>query len=88
MMESKSDDNSEVKTKFARETIDQISRLHFNNEKTKYTPDALTMTTEMMKIYVLEAAHRAAFQAKTEGKREVEVEHLEKILPQLLLDFN
>ena len=41
--------------------------MHFSNEKTKFTPDALIMTTEMMRIYVLEAATRAATQAKSEG---------------------
>ena len=45
------------------------------------------MTTEMMRIYVLEAAHRAAAQAKSEGSQVVELEQFEKVLPQLLLDF-
>lgn len=78
----------ETKTKFVKETIDQISKLHFSNEKTKFTPDALIMTTEMTRIYVLEAATRAATQAKSEGNKTVELEHVEKILPQFLLDFS
>ena len=59
----------------------------FTNEKTKYSNDALTMTTEMMRIFVMEAAHRAAGQAKSVGSPVVELEQLEKVLPQLLLDF-
>ena len=65
---------SDTKTKFVKETIDQISKMHFSNEKTKYTADALIMTTEMMRIYVLEAATRAATQAKSEGNKTVELE--------------
>ena len=79
---------SDTKTKFVKETIDQISKMHFSNEKTKYTADALIMTTEMMRIYVLEAATRAATQAKSERNKTVEFEHVEKILPQFLLDFS
>ena len=48
------DPTSETKAKFAKETVDQISKLEFTSEKTKYSNDALTMTTEMMRIYVLE----------------------------------
>ena len=59
----------------------------FTNEKTKYGNDARTMSTEMMRIYVLEAAHRAAAQAKSEGSQVVELEQMEKVLPQLLIDF-
>jgi len=81
------DPTSETKAKFAKETVDQISKLEFTSEKTKYSNDALTMTTEMLRIYVLEAAHRAAAQAKAEGSEAVELEHLEKVLPQFLLDF-
>ena len=81
------DPTCETKAKFAKETVDQISKLEFTSEKTKYSNDALTMTTEMMRIYVMEAAHRAAAQAKSEGSPGVELEQLEKVLPQLLLDF-
>ena len=53
----------------------------------KFSNEGLSLTTEMLRIYTLEAAHRAAAQAKAEGGSEVEVEHIQKILPQLLLDF-
>ena len=43
--------------------------------------------TEYMRIFVLEAITRAAEQAKKEDCHEVTLEHLEKILPQFLLDF-
>ena len=80
-------ENSDIKAKFSKDTIDQLSKMEFKSEKTKYSNDALAMTTELMKIYVIEAANRAATQAKKEGNEVVELEHLEKILPQFLLDF-
>ena len=40
-----------------------------------------------MRVFVLEALTRAAEQAKREDCPEVGLEHLEKILPQFLLDF-
>jgi len=81
------ENNSETKAKIAKETVDQISKMEFKSEKTKYSNDALNMTTEMLRIYVLEAASRATAQAKSEGCDTVELEHLEKVLPQFLLDF-
>lgn len=40
-----------------------------------------------MRVYVLEALTRAAEEAKRVDSPEVNLEHLEKILPQFLLDF-
>jgi len=73
--------------RFARETVDQLSKLSFSQDKTKYNSEALSITSEMIRVYVLEAAHRAAARAKSDGSGSVEAEHLEKILPQFLLDF-
>jgi len=81
------DSTCDTKAKFSKETVDQISKMEFTSEKTKYSNEGLAMTTEMLRIYVLEAAHRAASQAKSEGSQVVELEHLEKVLPQFLLDF-
>ena len=53
------DPTCETKARFAKETVDKISKLVFTNEKSN---DGLTMTTEMMRIFVMEAAHRAAAQ--------------------------
>ena len=76
-----------IKTKFQKETVRQISKMTFQADKTKYNPDSLLLTTEMLRVYVLEAAHRAAHQAKSEGADTVQLEHLEKVLPQFLMDF-
>ncbi len=38
-----------------------------------------------MRLFVLEAAHRAAEMASEEGDAQVDAHHLEKILPQLVI---
>ena len=45
------------------------------------------MCSELMKIFVAEAVARAAKQVSLEDASVCEIEHIEKILPQLLLDF-
>uniref|UniRef100_A0A8C2RVL6 Centromere protein X n=1 Tax=Capra hircus TaxID=9925 RepID=A0A8C2RVL6_CAPHI len=49
--------------------------------------DALQLMAELLKIFVVEAAIRSVRQAQAEGLARVDVEQLEKVLPQLLLDF-
>ena len=39
------DPTCETKAQFAKQTVDQISRLVFTSEKTKYSNEGLTMTT-------------------------------------------
>ena len=41
----------------------------------------------LIEIFVEEALQRADRQAKLESSGNIDIEHLEKILPQLLLDF-
>ncbi|XP_023794771.1 centromere protein X [Cyanistes caeruleus] len=49
--------------------------------------DAQLLLAELLKVFVREAAARAARQAQAEDLKKVDTEHLEKVLPQLLLDF-
>lgn len=49
--------------------------------------DALQLMAEFLRIFVLEAAVRGVWQAQAEDLDVVEVDQLEKVLPQLLLDF-
>ncbi|XP_026523124.1 centromere protein X [Notechis scutatus] len=72
---------------FKKETVNKLLQLHFKDDKTRASGDAVLLMAEMLKIFVREAAARAARQAQTEDVTRVEVEHMEKILPQLLLDF-
>uniref|UniRef100_A0A803TSZ9 Centromere protein X n=1 Tax=Anolis carolinensis TaxID=28377 RepID=A0A803TSZ9_ANOCA len=52
-----------------------------------YVYDALSCALNSLEPCVTEAAARGARQAETEDLTKVEVEHVEKVLPQLLLDF-
>jgi len=74
-------------TRFSTQTIEQLSKLQFRNEKTKFSSESLALTTEMTRVYTLEILHRANKQARSEGCETIAAEHIEKILPQLLLDF-
>lgn len=52
--------------------------------------DALQLSAELMRIFTVEAVHRAVDEANKDpggGTQTLQVEHLEKILPQLMLDF-
>ncbi|XP_054249966.1 centromere protein X [Indicator indicator] len=72
---------------FKKETVDRLLRLHFRDSRTRVSGDAQLLMAEMLKVFVREAAARAARQAQAEDVEKVDIEHLEKVLPQLLLDF-
>lgn len=70
-----------------QELVSKLLHLHFTDKKTKVSGDALQLMAELLKIFVVEAAIRSVRQAQAEGLARVDVEQLEKVLPQLLLDF-
>ncbi|XP_061471934.1 centromere protein X [Rhineura floridana] len=72
---------------FKKETVNKLLQLHFKDDKTRVSGDALLLMTEMLNVFAREAAARGARQAQTEDLTRVDVEHVEKVLPQLLLDF-
>lgn len=78
---------SEEKPKFKKETVNKLLQLNFKDDKVRVSNDALLLVSEMLKVFVREAAARAARQAEAEEVPIVDIEHLEKVLPQLLLDF-
>ncbi|XP_057466366.1 protein MHF2 homolog isoform X2 [Actinidia eriantha] len=49
--------------------------------------NALKMSCELLRVFITEAIERAATIAEAEGVSKIEPTHLERILPQLLLDF-
>ena len=55
--------------------------------ETKLAPSALTLSSVLCRAFVEEAKHRAEAVAAEEGATRVTEEHLEKVLPGLLLDF-
>uniref|UniRef100_A0A8C2M963 Centromere protein X n=1 Tax=Cricetulus griseus TaxID=10029 RepID=A0A8C2M963_CRIGR len=88
---------------FRKELVSKLLHLHFRDCKTKglgrkgdcpitrpFPPvsgDALQLMAELLRIFVLEAAARGVCQAQAEDLDVVDVDQLEKVLPQLLLDF-
>ncbi|KAB1217276.1 Centromere protein X [Morella rubra] len=49
--------------------------------------NALKLSCELLRVFITEAVQRAATIAEAEGVSKIEATHLERILPQLLLDF-
>ncbi|XP_063149350.1 centromere protein X isoform X1 [Candoia aspera] len=68
---------------FKKETVNKLLQLHFKDDKTRASGDAVLLVAEMLKVFVREAAVRGVRQAQIEEVTRVEVEHVEKILPQL-----
>ena len=80
---------SRLDFKVRERTIEEIAKLGFDREgKAKMGADSVKLVKEAISVFVAEGLTRAAEQAKLEGKSEVKEEHLEKVLPQFLLDFS
>ncbi|KAF8408340.1 hypothetical protein HHK36_007489 [Tetracentron sinense] len=57
------------------------------NRPTPANANALKLSCELLQVFITEAVQRAATIAEAEGTSKIEATHLERILPQLLLDF-
>ncbi|XP_035890176.1 centromere protein X isoform X1 [Phyllostomus discolor] len=68
---------------FRKELVSKLLHLHFKDEKTRVSGDALLLTAELLKVFVVEAAIRSIRQAQAEDLPCVDVDQLEKVLPQL-----
>eukprot|EP00794_Sanderia_malayensis_P009882 gene9881-10892_t len=78
----------EPKTVFKKELINKLLQMHIKEDaKMKISDEGLKMMAEFLRLFVEEGISRSEIQANSEGVTKVDVEHLEKILPQLLLDF-
>ena len=62
---------------------------HFlpDDKSTRLSSDMVKLFTEVIFIFVHQAFTRTIQQASSEGTIQVDIQHLEKILMQLLLDF-
>ena len=54
---------------------------------TKVGPAAQQLSSVLVRAFISEAWHRAEAEAKSSHADSIEAEHLEKVMPQLLLDF-
>ena len=82
-------DGNTDQVSFTKEFAAKYFQKHFSDSTTKLLSKELSaqMCAELMRVFVTEAVLRAAQQAANEDAVVCEVEHVEKILPQLLLDF-
>ncbi|XP_069689073.1 centromere protein X-like [Periplaneta americana] len=81
-------DKDNLKTRsFKIEALREILKLHFIDSKTRIMDDTLLLVAEVVRTMTAEAILRACRQAKVEEQSVIQVEHVEKILPQLMLDF-
>ncbi|KAM9391600.1 centromere protein X-like [Pholidichthys leucotaenia] len=67
-----------------QETVSKLLPSFFKEDKTKLSGDAALLMAEMLKVFVQEAAVRSQKQAESEDCDQVDIEHFEKILPQLV----
>ncbi|XP_029945700.1 centromere protein X [Salarias fasciatus] len=77
----------ETEISFKKETVSKLLCGFFKEDKTKLGGEAALLMAELLKVFVQEAAMRSLKQAEAEDCDQVDIEHFEKILPQLLLDF-
>ncbi|XP_049877141.1 centromere protein X-like [Pectinophora gossypiella] len=78
---------SHVKSNFKQEVIKELLNGSFQDNKSKLGNDALSLVVEVAKCLVTETCLRASSQALRESSDKVDIEHVEKCLPQLMLDF-
>ncbi|KAI4467749.1 centromere protein x [Holotrichia oblita] len=78
---------SKINSNFRPALIQECLKLNLTNSKTKISNDAVDLMNKIAKILTIEALMRATSLAKSEGKPYVHLDHVELILPQLMLDF-
>lgn len=79
--------NTATTTMLKEETIKTFLLKHFKEDKTRVSSDVVLMVKLLVELFVEEALQRANRQSQLESSDSVHIEHLEKILPQLFLDF-
>ncbi|OAD68882.1 hypothetical protein PHYBLDRAFT_188491 [Phycomyces blakesleeanus NRRL 1555(-)] len=77
---------------FPTETVHALFKKTWAGRNVKIHKNALLLSGEFLKLFTTEAVHRASSQVRRPGipeedSRQIDIEHLESILPQLVLDF-
>ena len=72
---------------FDQKAIIELVKSHFTDPKTKLSPEAAHLIPKIVELFVKEAVHRSLKEAQSEQTELVDLRHLEKILPTLLMDF-
>ncbi|KAK4021203.1 centromere protein X [Daphnia magna] len=74
-------------TKFKEGLIHEIIKLYTADQKVRIGGEVITAVNEIALRFVDEILWRTINQAHNEGVKDVNLDHIEKIIPQLLLDF-
>ncbi|KAI8078760.1 centromere protein X [Halteromyces radiatus] len=77
-------------TTFSPNTIQAVIKHGWKDTRTKANAQALQLSAEFFRLFTIEAIHRASEEAERStgsSEHDIQVEHLEKILTQLMLDF-
>ena len=70
-----------------QKAIIELVKGHFTDPKTKISSEASELIPKLVELFVKEGILRSVKEAQNEQLEVVELRHLEKILPTLLLDF-
>lgn len=85
------DDDSDEEAEFGVTTtttaVESTDVLAAAGRVTKISQDALKLSSEFLRLFVIEAFHRAQMEAMVDDSPTIEPHHVEQILAQLLLDF-
>ncbi|KAI7902369.1 centromere protein X [Cokeromyces recurvatus] len=82
-------------TTFNPDTVSNVFKAAYKSDNAKANKEAIILACEFLRLFTVEAIHRASDEQDimnttttvNEASNTLEVEHLERILPQLLLDF-
>lgn len=70
------------------ELVTKLLKHFLSEEKSaRLSNDMVKLFTELIYVFIQQALTRTIQQASSEGTVQVDIQHLEKILMQLLLDF-
>lgn len=70
---------------YLQEVIKQVMIETFEDNKTKLSSDTVQLVSEIARSLCNEACLRAATRAIQDGSDKIDIDHLEKILPQLVI---
>ncbi|XP_014364649.2 uncharacterized protein LOC106715808 [Papilio machaon] len=83
---SEDNDNIMIRSTLQDDILKMLLKAHFEG-KTKMGPDVLPLVKQLANCLIMECCHRAGRLAIKEGCTEINVEHIEKCLNQVMLDL-
>lgn len=67
-----------------QDVVRELLKSKLANPRNKITEATVEVVTELARIMVIEASARACYQAQTEDKHQVSLDHVEAILAQMV----